>query len=130
MKAIGQSHQLNALKPTSGREVYSVEKTSPPRGNYSPLHVYEFQTWDNRKQMSNGDRDNSLVKLENRHLEGALKLSQEFSWPYRLEDWAFAMRIGEGMVLECDGEVLGTALWWRYGNHYATAGMIIVTAKA
>lgn len=80
--------------------------------------------------MNNDGRDISLVKLESRHLEGALKLSQEFSWPYRLEDWAFALQIGEGVALERDGEVLGTALWWRYGDHYATAGMIIVTAKA
>ncbi|PRD43591.1 N-acetyltransferase [Phyllobacterium phragmitis] len=80
--------------------------------------------------MSNDDRDISLVKLESRHLEGALKLSQEFSWPYRLEDWAFALQVGEGVVLERDGDVLGTALWWCYGDHYATAGMIIVTAKA
>lgn len=72
----------------------------------------------------------SLVKLESRHLEGGLKLSQEFSWPYRLEDWAFALEVGEGVVLERNSEVLGTALWWSYGEHYATAGMIIVTAKA
>ena len=80
--------------------------------------------------MSNESCEIALVKLDNRHLEGALKLSQEFSWPYRLEDWQFAAQVGEGVVLERDGEVLGTALWWCYGAHYATAGMIIVTAKA
>ncbi|WP_339760913.1 GNAT family N-acetyltransferase [uncultured Hoeflea sp.] len=80
--------------------------------------------------MSNNNREISLVTLDSRHLKGALKLSQEFSWPYRLEDWQFAAQVGEGVVLERDGEVLGTALWWSYGERYATAGMIIVTAKA
>lgn len=73
--------------------------------------------------------DIALSKLQPRHLEGALKLSQEFSWPYRIEDWEFAARYGQGVVLERAGEVLGTALWWCYGDHYATTGMIIVTAK-
>ncbi|MBD8687317.1 MULTISPECIES: GNAT family N-acetyltransferase [unclassified Rhizobium] len=73
--------------------------------------------------------DISLSRLEARHLEGALKLSQEFSWPYRLEDWQFAANLGEGLVLERAGEVVGTALWWNYGAEHATAGMIIVTAK-
>ncbi len=80
--------------------------------------------------MSTDALDISLVKLESHHLGGALKLSQEFSWPYRLEDWAFALQVGDGVVLERAGEVLGTALWWCYGDHHATAGMIIVTEKA
>lgn len=71
----------------------------------------------------------SLSRLESRHLAGALKLSQEFSWPYRLEDWKFAADMGDGFALEQAGEVVGTALWWSYGADYATAGMIIVTSK-
>ncbi|WP_105404672.1 MULTISPECIES: GNAT family N-acetyltransferase [Neorhizobium] len=71
----------------------------------------------------------TLSKLEPRHLKGALNLSQEFSWPYGLEDWEFAASRGEGFVLERGGEVVGTALWWCYGANYATAGMIIVTTK-
>lgn len=80
--------------------------------------------------MSNGNREILLAKLDCRHLEGALKLSQEFYWPYRLEDWRFAARAGDGVVLERDGEVVGTALWWTYRERFATAGMIIVTASA
>jgi predicted GNAT family N-acyltransferase len=51
-------------------------------------------------------------------------------WPYRREDWEFAAMVGQGLVLERAGEVIGTALWWNYGQAYATAGMIIVTASA
>jgi GNAT superfamily N-acetyltransferase len=71
-----------------------------------------------------------LTAFETRHVPGALKLSQEMGWPYRHEDWEFAARVGEGLVLERAGEVIGTAMWWNYGRAYASAGMIIVTASA
>src|SRR3712207_7142229 len=71
-----------------------------------------------------------LTKFNNRHVLGALKLSQEMGWPYRREDWEFASAVGQGLVLERAGDVIGTALWWNYGQAYATAGMIIVTASA
>ena len=71
-----------------------------------------------------------LMKLEARHLPGALKLSQEMGWPYRLEDWEFAATVGSGLVLERAGQVIGTAMSWIYGKAYATVGMIIVTGSA
>ncbi|WP_126975335.1 GNAT family N-acetyltransferase [Frigidibacter oleivorans] len=69
-----------------------------------------------------------LTTLERRHLPGALKLSQEMGWPYRFEDWETAATLGQGLVLERSGTVIGTALWWTYGQDFASAGMIIVTA--
>jgi GNAT superfamily N-acetyltransferase len=71
-----------------------------------------------------------LMKFETRHVPGALKLSQEMAWPYRREDWEFAATVGQGLVLERAGEVIGTAMWWNYGPVYASAGMIIVTGSA
>ncbi|CAH2405260.1 GNAT family N-acetyltransferase [Mesorhizobium escarrei] len=71
-----------------------------------------------------------LMKFETRHVPGALKLSQEMVWPYRRDDWEFAATVGNGLVLERAGEVIGTAMWWNYGQAYATAGMIIVTGSA
>lgn len=71
-----------------------------------------------------------LTAFEARHVPGALKLSQEMGWPYRSEDWEFAARVGEGLVLERAGEVIGSAMWWNYGQAYASAGMIIVTRSA
>jgi GNAT superfamily N-acetyltransferase len=71
-----------------------------------------------------------LTKFKNRHVLGALKLSQEMGWPYRREDWEFASAVGQGLVVERAGDVIGTALWWNYGQAYASAGMIIVTASA
>ncbi|RWC00312.1 MAG: N-acetyltransferase [Mesorhizobium sp.] len=71
-----------------------------------------------------------LMAFATRHVPGALKLSQEMAWPYRREDWEFAAMVGQGLVLERAGEVIGTAMWWNYGEAYASAGMIIVTASA
>jgi GNAT superfamily N-acetyltransferase len=70
-----------------------------------------------------------LMMFETSHVPGALKLSQEMVWPYRREDWEFAATVGQGLVLERAGDVIGTAMWWNYGQAYATAGMIIVTAS-
>jgi GNAT superfamily N-acetyltransferase len=71
-----------------------------------------------------------LMRFETRHVQGALKLSQEMGWPYRREDWEFATAVGHGLALERAGEVIGTAMWWNYGQAYTSAGMIIVTASA
>lgn len=80
-----------------------------------------------------GERDNEageLVAFTRAHLEGALKLSQEMSWPYRIEDWEVALQLGHGFVLEHAGAVIGTAAWWPYGETHASAGMIIVAKAA
>lgn len=72
-----------------------------------------------------------LVPFAKAHLEGALRLSQQMAWPYRLEDWAIALELGQGFVL-CDatGVVIATAAWWPYGEGHASAGMIIVAKAA
>lgn len=71
-----------------------------------------------------------LVPFAKAHLEGALKLSQEMSWPYRLEDWDLALQLGQGFVLQSAGAVIGTSAWWPYGAAHACAGMIIVANAA
>ena len=78
-----------------------------------------------------GMDDVVLVPFGKEHLEGALRLSQEMSWPYRLEDWSFALQLGQGFVL-LDGarSVIATAAWWAYGEEHASAGMIIVAKAA
>jgi ribosomal protein S18 acetylase RimI-like enzyme len=77
------------------------------------------------------DSDDVVLVPSKEHLEGALRLSQEMSWPYRLEDWAFALELGQGFVL-CNGAgtVVATAAWWAYGEDHASAGMIIVAKAA
>lgn len=71
-----------------------------------------------------------LVALTPDHLPQALSLSQALQWPYRLEDWAFALALGNGTAVEVGGRLVGTALWWPYGDSHASAGMIIVAPWA
>jgi len=71
-----------------------------------------------------------VVQLNESHLAQALSLSQALNWPYRLEDWAFALGLGRGFAVESHGRLLGTALWWPFGSDHASAGMIIVAAEA
>lgn len=87
---------------------------------------------DQRDQRDQRDEDDVvLVPFREGHLEGALRLSQEMSWPYRLEDWAVALELGQGFVLlDRAGTVIGTAAWWAYGAEHASAGMIIVAKAA
>jgi GNAT superfamily N-acetyltransferase len=78
-----------------------------------------------------GTDDVVLVPFAKEHLAGALRLSQEMSWPYRLEDWAMALELGQGFVLrDSAGEVIATAAWWAYGEDQASTGMIIVAKAA
>ena len=61
-------------------------------------------------------------------LAGAIELSTEQLWPHREEDWRLFFDLGEGVVAERDGAIVGTAMTWRFGEHFATIGMVIVTA--
>jgi GNAT superfamily N-acetyltransferase len=75
--------------------------------------------------------DALLLPLATEHLPGALLLSQEMSWPYRLEDWAVALELGQGFVLlDGAGAVVATAAWWDHGDGHASAGMVIVAKAA
>ena len=66
-------------------------------------------------------------RMQAEDLVEGLRLTQAESWSYRLEDWSLHFRLGQGCVA-CDGggRVLGTAIWWRYGEQFATVGLVVV----
>ena len=66
-------------------------------------------------------------RMQAEDLAEGLRLTQAESWSYRLEDWSFHFRLGQGWVA-CDagGRVLGTAIWWGYGEQFATVGLVVV----
>lgn len=78
----------------------------------------------------NPEDDVVLVPFTDAHLDGALRLSQDLAWPFRRDDWAFALHLGHGFVLERDGAVIGTSAWFPFGETHASAGFIIVSGAA
>ena len=62
-------------------------------------------------------------------LPAAHKLSLATLWPHRLEDWKFALELGEGIVAEDQNGVLGTVMCWRYSADHASMGMTIVSPE-
>lgn len=70
-----------------------------------------------------------LRAMDAADLAGAHALSVEVRWPHRLVDWEFAFGLGEGLVAERDGELIGTALACRWGARHATAGLVIVAPR-
>ena len=59
-------------------------------------------------------------------LAGGHALSQAVRWPHTLSDWRFVLELGQGIVAERDGRIVGTTLWWRPDRAVARIGMVIV----
>lgn len=71
----------------------------------------------------------TLRRMTAEDLVQALSLSLEQKWPHRREDWEMLFDLGFGYVAEQEGEVVGTAMTWLYGNDAATLGNVIVTQR-
>jgi len=69
----------------------------------------------------------TLRRMRPEDLQAGLQLTQAENWSHRLADWALHFRLGQGWVA-CDlrGEVLGTTLWWAYGERFGTVGLVVV----
>lgn len=75
------------------------------------------------------DGDVVLREMTASDLVFAHALSQGARWPHRLEDWQQAWPLGDGVVAERDGAVIGTAMRWRWGERHATVGLVIVSPQ-
>lgn len=71
----------------------------------------------------------NIVSMSDAHLAGAVALTQRLKWPHRLADWQQALALGEGIVATEGTRLLGTLLFWRWGD-YATLGLVIVAEEA
>lgn len=69
------------------------------------------------------------IALRPDHVPKAWALSAALKWPYREEDWRFALDLGHGLGVEAEGRLVATALWWPYEDAFAACGMIIVAAQ-
>ncbi len=63
-------------------------------------------------------------------IHAAAELSFEQHWPHREEDWSLFLSLGEGIVAEQDGRIVGTIMAWRFGESFAMLGMVIVANAA
>ncbi|WP_428943414.1 GNAT family N-acetyltransferase [Pantoea sp. FN060301] len=71
-----------------------------------------------------------ITAMKESHLAAARELTQRLNWPHREADWQQALWLGEGVVAEENGRLLGTTLFWRWGRDYASLGLVIVADDA
>ena len=56
-------------------------------------------------------------------------MSQAEQWPHRKQDITAMLSLGQGLVAEIGGEIMGSAMWWIYGEKVATLGMLMVERR-
>lgn len=72
----------------------------------------------------------TIRRMRASDLPAALQLTQAENWSHRLEDWEFHYRLGRGWIAcDQDGKLLGTILWWSYGNEFGTIGLVVVDRR-
>jgi ribosomal protein S18 acetylase RimI-like enzyme len=71
----------------------------------------------------------TLRRLRADDVEAAQAISREFQWPFRVEDWRFALAHARGVAALRDGELVGTALHWPWGQQHATVGHVMVSPR-
>ncbi|MBR0668375.1 GNAT family N-acetyltransferase [Roseomonas hellenica] len=62
-------------------------------------------------------------------LAAAQALSAAHRWPHRVEDWQFALALGEGIAAEAERQLVGTAMAWRFGSDWSSLGMVMVAPE-
>jgi len=62
-------------------------------------------------------------------LKSCFTMTQQLKWPHRYEDWQMAQQLGEGVVIEEQGKLIGCAILWRWGDQAATIGLVIVDSQ-
>ena len=68
-------------------------------------------------------------KFTRADVAAAHRLSLEYAWPHRLEDWRFVQRLGSGYVAAEGATVIGTILTWKHDARNASLGMVIVSPE-
>lgn len=57
-------------------------------------------------------------------------LSMAVGWPHRPSDWELLLKTGQGLVaVDGIGRVFGSAMWFPYGEDFATIGMVITSPR-
>nr|WP_284507844.1 GNAT family N-acetyltransferase [Caballeronia sp. GACF4] len=64
--------------------------------------------------------------FEARDIDAAHALSVQVKWPHRADDWRFVLDAGAGFIAQEGERVVGTALYWKFGEDAGSLGMVIV----
>ena len=67
-----------------------------------------------------------IRRLTDNDAANGFRLTQQCGWPHRLVDWQLLLTLGEGYAMEHDGQVIGTVMAWRWGEHFASVGVVVV----
>ena len=68
-----------------------------------------------------------MRRMRAEDLVAAQALTQREGWPHSLRDWQFNFDLGEGWVVcNSSAKLLGTALWWPYGEAFGCVGFVVV----
>jgi len=75
-----------------------------------------------------------LRPMEQDDLGACHRLSLQFKWPHRLEDWNFLLQMGQGYLLENQEpdatlRVVGSVVCTCFGQAHAVIGMLLVQAE-
>ena len=68
-----------------------------------------------------------LRAMEDADIAAVHALSSAEQWPHRKKDLSQMLSVGNGVVVEMGGEIVGTTMWWPAGAAMATLGMVIVS---
>lgn len=68
----------------------------------------------------------TLRKMTDADLDDGFALTQKLKWPHQRADWQQSLQLGEGVAVIDEGKMLGSAICWRWGDDYATVGLVII----
>lgn len=72
----------------------------------------------------------TLSEMTREDLPKLHELSIGVNWPHRAHDWAMLFDLGEGYVTRDPIErILGSAMWFPFGEHMASIGMVITSPR-
>ncbi|MCJ2182947.1 GNAT family N-acetyltransferase [Novosphingobium sp. 1949] len=69
----------------------------------------------------------TLRAMENDDIPTIQAMAQAEQWPHRKQDLAAMLELGAGIIALVEGKVIGSAMWWLWGETQATLGMILVS---
>lgn len=76
----------------------------------------------------------TLRTITTEDLSACHRLSLQFKWPHRLDDWQFLLQMGQGYLLENSApeaplRVVGSVVCTTFGQSHAVIGMLLVQAE-